>query len=79
MPSANYRITYLTGRCADGAERDKGTLCHAVVNEYRALCGAKPGRLSAGWSPHASDTVTCEKCKRAILRQWIAEHQFKDS
>lgn len=69
----NYRITSKMGRCADGAERDSGTIFHAVVNEYKAMCGTTYGRRSAGWSMHTGVEVTCEKCKRALLRQWIKE------
>lgn len=53
----------LAGRCADGAERDGGSLFHAVKNEsWVAICGAQPGRRSAGWSQHIGDVVTCSRC-----------------
>jgi hypothetical protein len=58
-------ILKLAGRCADGFERGKGSRYHAV-NGYVALCGAKPGRRSAGWSSHAGVAVTCPKCLRKL-------------
>jgi hypothetical protein len=59
----------LTGRCANGAERDRGKLAHATAASGfgKALCGAKPGRLSAGWSEQTYE-VTCPRCLRAALR-----------
>jgi len=61
---------YLAGRCANGAERDGGTRWHAVPdNDYKALCGAKPGRQSAGWAPfHRKEkqAITCPACIRKL-------------
>lgn len=65
---------YLAGRCANGAERDCGTLNHAVDSEtWKALCGAKPGRRSAGWRPeldndpqYADLKVTCPRCLKKM-------------
>lgn len=60
----------LIGRASTGAERGKGRLVHAVEDQhtwprfYPALCGAKPGRRSAGWSETIETEVTCPKCKR---------------
>jgi len=63
--SAGIQALRLMGRCADGAERDSGRLCHAVpANTGRALCGAEVGRMSAGWAP--GETVTCEPCARKL-------------
>ncbi len=48
------------GRCANGAERGKGYIYHAVYSHsWSALCGAKPGRLSA-------EQVNCPKCLKRI-------------
>lgn len=64
----NYKIHKLAGRCADGAERDRGRRAHALpVNaagrvDDRALCGAAPGRRSAGWSSWDEQAVTCPRC-----------------
>jgi hypothetical protein len=55
----------LAGRCANGAERDGGSKYHAVAG-YVALCGAKPGRRSAGWSLYPGDMVTCPRCRRKL-------------
>ena len=30
------------------------------------LCGAKPGRRSAGWSSYPGEQVTCPKCLRKL-------------
>lgn len=63
----------LAGRCVSGAERGKGVRYHAVPHEsHKALCGAKPGRHSAGWSCTAGETVTCPRCLASMLR--IAEN-----
>lgn len=57
----------LAGRCADGAERDGGSLWHAVpARAWKALCGAEPGRRSAGWSQRVGDAVTCPRCARKL-------------
>lgn len=62
----------LAGRCANGYERGRGFRVHAVPrsnelerNGYcltRALCGAKPGPRSAGWSYFGQRAVTCPRC-----------------
>lgn len=57
----------LAGRCANGSERDSGARFHAVPGtSWRALCGAEPGRRSAGWSEHAGPAVTCPRCLRKM-------------
>lgn len=62
-------ILRLAGRCSDGSERGKGSRFHAVpTGMYRALCGARPGRHSAGWSWTPGDAVTCPRCLAAIRR-----------
>ena len=57
---------YLAGRCANGSELDCGTRWHALPNGlgWTALCGAKPGRRSAGWRgfPDEIHAVTCPRC-----------------
>lgn len=62
----------LTGRCSSGAERGRGVKFHAVSTGSSpwatALCGARPGRLSAGWSEHLGDAVTCPRCTRKLER-----------
>ena len=57
------------GRCANGAERDKGFVYHAVSSDaWSALCGAKPGRLSAGWQnePEPLERVNCPRCLKKL-------------
>jgi len=58
---------YLAGRCANGSELDSGTLWHALQNletSRTAMCGARPGRRSAGWRgyPDEIHAVTCKRC-----------------
>ena len=64
---------YLSGRCANGSERDCGMLYHAVPDESnKALCGAKPGRRSAGWRgdwpQDEHGPVNCPRCLRRMAR-----------
>ncbi len=66
-----YDIVMLAGRCANGSELGKGVLFHAQrIGEYEAVCGAKPGRLSVGWSTWKPSTreVTCQKCLKKLSR-----------
>lgn len=67
----------LTGRCANGAERDAGYKWHAVEEASffaKALCGAFPGgKLSNGWTTEGFDgavgfRVTCPRCQRKLAR-----------
>jgi hypothetical protein len=60
------RLLRLGGRCANGAERDGGTLVHAVpVTSNRALCGKTHGRRSAGWfAADGATAPTCPRCAR---------------
>ncbi len=62
-----YKPRQLAGRCLNGAERDHGLVIHAV-NHMGSLCGAKPGRLSAGWVEpyHDEQQINCEKCTKRI-------------
>lgn len=67
----------LAGRCADGNERGRGRLVHAIeadvagdrvrIASAAALCGATYGRRSAGWSEAAYNeglAYTCARCAR---------------
>jgi hypothetical protein len=61
-----YSVKVLAGRCANGSELDSGTRWHAVpTDSWTALCGAKPGRRSAGWSSWyiKDQAVTCPRCR----------------
>lgn len=64
----NYKPRQMTGRCFNGAERDRGRLYHAVALDSRpwdaALCGAKPGMRGNGWSDYIGEAVTCPRCLR---------------
>ena len=64
-----YRAMRKIGRCANGAERGKGFVYHAVEhNCWRALCGTQPGRQSAGWQnePEPIEKVTCPRCLKKL-------------
>lgn len=78
-----FKPMRLAGRCANGAERDKGTRFHAMRTEdceyslHDALCGAAPGKLSAGWvSPNGEAEITCTKCLSKLKKLGI-EMRFK--
>lgn len=65
------RTARLAGRCANGAERDRGYVIHALpmISECSmssvALCGKTHGRRSAGWVWHSAP-LTCPRCKRKL-------------
>ena len=69
---AKAKPTYLAkrkiGRCTSGAERGKGYVYHAVSSGWTALCGAEPGRMSAGWQsePEPLERVTCPRCMKKL-------------
>lgn len=63
----------LAGRCANGYERGRGHVVHAlpairagsdVAAHARSLCGKTHGARSAGWSPRIDTAVTCPTCLR---------------
>ena len=73
----------LAGRCANGYERGRGAVVHAVpasprelqfgINAYaKALCGKTHGARSAGWSHQDADTaITCGKCSRLLASKLV--------
>lgn len=72
-------LARLTGRCADGAERDGGRRIHVIPVEPghvlrrtlwgTAVCGAKPGRLSNGWvEVDGAEVPTCPACVKRTAR-----------
>jgi len=68
----NIRISQKAGRCRSGSDRG-GRIYHAVLNGSaygfaKALCGTAPSGLSAGWSTHEGDEVTCKKCLEKIAK-----------
>lgn len=77
VPYNRYRVLRLAGRCSNGFERGSGSRFHAVLgSQYAALCGAEPGRMSAGWSTHEGETVTCPRClKKAIDRDLLPDER----
>ena len=65
----------LSGRCANGFERGTGALIHAIdygavrLDDYftgPAVCGAKPGRRSSGWSIRYPGAITCRRCLKRL-------------
>lgn len=71
MADKEIHIASLAGRCTSGQELGQGTRNHAVngvLNEAWgelhgiALCGAKPGVRSVGWSLRDEEDVSCPKC-----------------
>lgn len=64
-----YEVLSMTGRCANGAQRDSGTRYHAVrFGEYKAVCGTTHGRRSR-WSEYHGDAVTCPRCIKKLERK----------
>lgn len=63
-----YGAFQMLGRLRNGAARDHGILTHAVKNgEWRAVCGAQPGRRSVGWVRSYNDeTITCPRCLKRL-------------
>lgn len=63
-----YTAARKIGRCANGAERGKGVVYHAVNGVWAALCGTQPGRQSAGRQsePEPIDKVNCPRCLRKL-------------
>lgn len=59
-------LSYLQGRNWNGASRDAGVRIHAISKS--ALCGAKPGRLSGGWTVLWEDDVevSCPRCVKKL-------------
>lgn len=55
----------------DKAAPRTATEAHLVelANYGVALCGAKPGRQSVGWSAHGGDEVTCKRCLKKLGAQ----------
>lgn len=62
----NYRITHKEGRCRTGSDLT-GSITHIVIN-WRALCGNNPGKHSGGWSDYDDKFLTCEKCKKKLIK-----------
>lgn len=63
-----YEVLTMTGRCANGAQRDSGILYHAVkFGERKAMCGATHGKRSR-WSEYHGEAVTCPRCIKKLER-----------
>lgn len=68
----------MMGRCANGCEADSGRLYHARLigphGSFKALCGAAPGRRSAGWADFLDamkpvEKTTCSRCLSKFKRE----------
>lgn len=68
----------LAGRCANGFERDRGSIVHLLeASEFeaqfgiryyaRSLCGKTHGARSAGWSTCYGQAATCARCARIAM------------
>lgn len=75
-----YMAVRLMGRCANGVEADGGRKYHALRKDrlnYQAVCGAAPGKRSAGWADFPDtvkpvEDVTCPRCRTAMRKfGWI--------
>jgi hypothetical protein len=74
------------GRCANGAELGSGVLWHAIPKSGeswgridKALCGARPGKRTPGWSSyHASTVITCPKCSWQFYKYPQEDEMNKD-
>lgn len=74
-----YKISQMAGSCRNGAERDHGRLFHARLYtedegvSYKALCGAKPGKHSVGWSDWHPEgqQVTCPRCLKRLEKRGL--------
>lgn len=77
-----YKAARKIGRCANGAERGKGYVYHALESgRWVALCGAKPGRQSAGWQsePEPLDRLNCPRCLKKLSAVIAAPMRQSDS
>lgn len=64
-----YIVTYKAGRCANGVNASAGHVLHAIPEKSEtALCGAVPGRQSAGWGWPQDAAPTCKRCQRKIKK-----------
>ena len=66
MPQTEYRIVKMNGQIA--WQRDRlFARYHAVSTGHdKAICGARPGLRSQGWSLIRGDAVTCPGCLRKL-------------
>jgi len=71
--STRYVARMMMGRLASGLQGGHGVRIHATepgkTAAYcrgKALCGAEPGRRSAGWSPPEELPVNCPKCLKKM-------------
>ena len=66
----------LAGQCANGNERDRGRVVHAVECSEnhlgqvsfnaKALCGTTYGASSVGWGDRRDLSVNCQKCMKKM-------------
>ncbi len=70
---SDYQIGAKLGTLSSGAQRNHGTVLHALplsVSHFgygKALCGTEPGRRSIGWATdYEGMPVTCKRCLAKI-------------
>jgi hypothetical protein len=75
LDEKTYTPAALAGRCANGYERDHGSVVHYVEYERQlyntswiALCGKRPGGRSAGFSAREGSPVTCPRCLKKATK-----------
>lgn len=83
----NYSRATKGGKVRNGAQRDQGSIVHAVPGNPQngfwgtpALCGAVPGKKGYGWAngfdPDVEVQVTCPKCLKKL--QQLQEGKTND-
>ena len=76
MDRPEYQAVRMLGRCANGNESDGGRKYHALRKDglnFQAVCGAAPGKRSAGWADYPDavkpvSDVTCPRCRTAMRK-----------
>jgi hypothetical protein len=75
-----YEARMMMGRLASGLQGGHGVRVHAVeagtTAAYchgKAICGARPGRRSCGWSDVEKLPISCPKCQAKLIRALEAE------
>jgi len=57
---------FLVSRGGHWRRNGNGPIFHAVAeDEWVAVCGKQPGRMSAGWSG-VTGTISCRKCSKLV-------------
>lgn len=66
----SLEVLSMAGLCNNGANRTSGRLYHLVpTGSNVALCGARPGRRSAGWYTWDDNRPSEATCRNCITRK----------